>query len=236
MKSVTSRLLAAAIIAGLAVIGSMMNSTKVSAQQGPPNGLAVNIVSPMPVPVTGSTTVSGSVAATQSGPWNVGITGAPTVSVSNTAAGPLFVRNRYEPGENPYQATLSVDALHGCSSTGCVTAFGTVPSGKRLVIKNITGAVFVTSPGVLVPPQLCVGGSFDPNNLTGPQTGCTQILRIPTSLQSGVFDGQNMIGINAALDDYVEENNALFFLFQPSGGTIGSTRSIVTLSGFLVDK
>lgn len=53
------------------------------AQQGPPNGMAVTILN-TPLPVTGSTTVTGSVNAAQNGAWNVGITG-------NSAANPLFV-------------------------------------------------------------------------------------------------------------------------------------------------
>jgi hypothetical protein len=62
------------VLSVLAVIGTIMNSHQAAAQ-GPPDGMAVKIVSPLLVPATGLTTVSGTVAATQSGPWNVGITG-----------------------------------------------------------------------------------------------------------------------------------------------------------------
>src|SRR5215831_18784092 len=74
MTTFQKRALLTAVIAGFAVIGYLMNSQQAVAQ-GPPNGLAVNIVNPVPLPVTGSTTVSGAVAATQSGAWNVGISG-----------------------------------------------------------------------------------------------------------------------------------------------------------------
>jgi hypothetical protein len=57
----------------------------------PPPVWSVDIVSPLPLPVTGSSVVSGEVAATQSGPWNVGITG--TVSVKDVD----------ERGRNPYR-------------------------------------------------------------------------------------------------------------------------------------
>ena len=60
--------------------------------QDPTRSAPVTIVSPFPLPVTGSTTVSGNVAATQSGSWNVGI--------NNTTSAPALVRNVPE----PYQA------------------------------------------------------------------------------------------------------------------------------------
>ena len=200
----------------------------------------VSITDPIPLPVTGAVGITGTpsfnianaptVHAVQSGTWNVGIAGTPTVSVSNTANGALFVRNLYEPGRNLYQHTVSFNntPADNCNTAaGCIVGFGQVPSGKRLVLKNITGAVFLTTPGVLVPPELCVGGSYP---------GCALLLRIPTVLQSGIVSGQNMIGINTVLDDYIDENNALFFRILPVGGTVSSTSSVITLSGFLVDK
>jgi hypothetical protein len=84
-KRLRNHLIVAAVFLLLTVIGTIINSSKVAAQQGPPDGLAVRIVNPVPVPVTGSTTVSGTVAATQSGPWNVGISGQPiAVNVNNS--------------------------------------------------------------------------------------------------------------------------------------------------------
>lgn len=40
----------------------------------------VSIISPLPLPVTGNTSVSGTISAQQSGTWNVGITGTPSVT------------------------------------------------------------------------------------------------------------------------------------------------------------
>jgi hypothetical protein len=88
MNRFKNLLIVAAVFALLTVIGTVLNTRRV-ASQGPPGGMAVNIVNPLPVPVTGATTVSGAVAATQSGAWNVGITGTPNVKVTNpvTAVG-----------------------------------------------------------------------------------------------------------------------------------------------------
>ena len=83
MRTIKNRLFAAAIIAGLAVIGSVMNSRQ-STLQGAGGPTVTIDQAQLPLPVQGSLGISGSVAATQSGPWNVGITGTPTVNINNT--------------------------------------------------------------------------------------------------------------------------------------------------------
>lgn len=89
MKSIKNRLFAVAIIAGLAVIGSVMNSRQ-SIVQGAAGPTVTIDQAQLPLPVQGSLGVSGSVAATQSGPWNVEITGTPAVNINNTV-NPLHV-------------------------------------------------------------------------------------------------------------------------------------------------
>ena len=76
MITLRNKLIALAAAGVLVSAGIVTNSRPAVAQQGPPDGLAVRIVNPLPVPVTGSTTISGTVAATQSGPWSVAITSA----------------------------------------------------------------------------------------------------------------------------------------------------------------
>src|SRR5258708_246661 len=109
MKRFRNHAIAIAVFAALAVIGTVMNSRQATAQ-GPPDGLAVRIVSPLPVPVTGSTTVSGTVAATQSGPWNVGITGQP-IGVHGSIFSPD------EPTRAPYD--LHFDLLGNQCNPNC---------------------------------------------------------------------------------------------------------------------
>jgi hypothetical protein len=50
MNRFKNHLIVAAVFALLAVIGTIMNSHQAAAQ--PPDGLAVKIVNPLPVPVT----------------------------------------------------------------------------------------------------------------------------------------------------------------------------------------
>src|SRR5215831_13589077 len=98
MTTFQKRALLTAVIAGFAVIGYLMNSQQAVAQ-GPPSGVAVNIVNPVPLPVTGSTTVSGAVAATQSGAWNVGIAG-------NSTSNPVLIGDVDNAARRPVQTTL----------------------------------------------------------------------------------------------------------------------------------
>jgi len=93
---------------------------------------SVTIVGPLPVPTTGTSTVSGTVAATQSGPWNVGISGAPNVNVLNTPLPTREVDIAREP----------VNFMFFCgptSDTGCnVPTPYKVPAGKRLIIEYVS--------------------------------------------------------------------------------------------------
>jgi hypothetical protein len=85
----------------------------------------------MPVSVTGSTTVSGSVAASQSGVWNVGING--TASVKDVD----------QKDRHPFQQTVYFNMTGGLNNS---TNFNKVPAGQRLVITYVS-AEFGLAPG-----------------------------------------------------------------------------------------
>src|SRR6185369_7418735 len=94
------------------------------AQQGPPGGLGVTVLN-TPLSVTGSTTVSGSVSATQSGPWTVQVVNPPT-------AAPVRGVNIDKDGRNPYQ---SVAQGKFCTDQNrCVVFFPAIPANRRLVV------------------------------------------------------------------------------------------------------
>jgi hypothetical protein len=131
-----NHLIVAAGFGVLAVIGTITNSSKVVAQQGPPNGLAVNIVNPVPVPVTGSlnitgsTKVEGTVASTQSGAWSVGITN------------PVIIND----ASQPFQVQGGCVAVN---AAGCGANLVTVPSGKRAVIEYVSVESFLPAGNAL---------------------------------------------------------------------------------------
>src|SRR5262249_59509234 len=125
MSRFKDHLIVAAVFAVLAATGTVMNSHQATAQ-GPPGGVAVNIVNPVPMPVTGSTTVSGT----------VGITGTPNVNVTNPATAPMFVLNVNDPGRVPYQSVVSGNGNSCVVQNLCLGVFPTIPGGHRLVIQH----------------------------------------------------------------------------------------------------
>jgi hypothetical protein len=136
MNDFKKRILVVVVIAVLAVIGSVMNSQQstVRAQGGP----TVTIdPTQLPLPVKGSLGVSGTIAATQSGPWNVGITGTPNVQVVNPATAPQFFINLNDPGRIAYQRSVL--------SVAFPITFGPVPANHRLVVEHIAGELTFTA-------------------------------------------------------------------------------------------
>lgn len=102
-----------------------------------------------PVPITGTVgvtnlpaiqAVSGTVAATQSGPWSVGVV------------------DTREPFEARAQTSLSVNDFNGAVSFA-------VPSGKRLVVEYISVSAYL--PDNQTPQVLVLGGGGIPLNRQG---------------------------------------------------------------------
>jgi hypothetical protein len=123
-------------LAALAAVGTMMDSTRHAAAAV--NGPSVTVAAPLPLPV------SGTVAATQSGGWSVGINGTPNVNVTNPATAPVLSLNLSDPGRIPYQA--EVDSTGGgCTISACDFKFGPVPANHRLVVEHVTGYIHFTS-------------------------------------------------------------------------------------------
>ena len=163
----------------LAAAGTLMNSTRTVVQA---NGPTVMIdPAELPLPVSGSATVSGTVAATQSGPWNIGITGTPTVGLAagstvgisgtptvniasglnvgitgNSQATPLYVVSADNPAKSAF--TLTISNTPGASSGVFTSAqIGTVPPGQRYVIEHYNVLCQVDNGGTLADVAVLVG-------------------------------------------------------------------------------
>jgi hypothetical protein len=117
MNRFKNHLIAGAVLSVLAVIGTIMNSHQAAAQ-GPPNGLAVNIVNPVPVPVTGS----------------LGITGTPKVTIDSTQL-PLSVMDADSPSRHAFQLKLDESQF----------SFK-VPPDKRLTIETVSASCHTDPP------------------------------------------------------------------------------------------
>ena len=138
MKRFKNHLIAAAVLSMLAIIGTIMNSHQAAAQPpGPPGGLAVNIVNPVPVPVTGS--INSTVTGT------VGLASGASVRVDNTVTDPVRVRNVND-AIQPFQAQGSCTTSN---SGACSATLFTVPTGKRAVIEYFSGSAIMSAGQVL---------------------------------------------------------------------------------------
>jgi hypothetical protein len=164
MNRFKNHLIAAAGLALLAGIGSIMNSLRPSVLQAAGGPTVTIDQSQLPLPIQGSTTVSGTVSATQSGAWNVGITGTPNVNVVNTASvqlagtptvnvtnqanAPVFFVNVNDPGRIPYQSEVDRNGS-SCTPNGtegvCRWGFGPVPANHRLVVEHVTASLDFTA-------------------------------------------------------------------------------------------
>ncbi len=130
MRTLRENLIIFAVLGVLAVIGLFMNSDRTTAHAAATSApVTVVNTAANPVPVTGSTSVSGTIAATQSGTWNVGIAG-------NAAGNPLFVRDVNIADRQPFQAMLSSNS----------TFYFTVDATRRLTIEFVSAICDPSSP------------------------------------------------------------------------------------------
>lgn len=118
MNRLKSSIVSAASFVLIASLGAQSANA-----QGPPDGVSVRIVNPLPIPVTG--TISGTVA----------LTAGAAVVVANTAANPVKVSN-VSPAFQPFQYSSNcVTSGSGLSGARCDIGSHLVPSGKLLVIE-----------------------------------------------------------------------------------------------------
>ena len=185
------------VLAGLTILaaaGTLMHSDRNAAHAAAANPL----YSPPPVPVTvvSEPAVSGTVAATEKGTWNVGITGQPvsvtgnvgitgqpvsvnahitdaSVPVAFSSSSPLLIKNVEEPGRVPYQEEQGLSVLPSCNVQICglTYTFATVPTGQRLVIKSVNVSL-----------NMNTGGTFLSALLSGYLGGTIQQFSLPPTL------------------------------------------------------
>ena len=112
-----------------------------------------------PIPVSLNAPPGPTVQAQQSGTWNVGINGTPTVIVGNSAQNPLFVRDVDESGRIPFQISQNV-------SFGVVsfTAFLPIPDGKIAVIEHVSTSGGLQGTGPVQGFVRCFNGTQEVNH------------------------------------------------------------------------
>jgi hypothetical protein len=137
-----------------------------------------------------------------------------------------------EPGRAPYEslatffASSPVCAVAG-GGTGCNLDFPSVPAGKRLVLTNITGVIFVTSPGLVRDLQLgsttVAFRGLIPSALIGP-------------ILAPLGGTDNMVGVSASVKHFFDAGDHPRLLVTTEPTQLSNLDiSEITLSGYLVD-
>jgi len=254
MEKPSNKLIAVATLLVLAVAGSIMNSHQSMAQGA--NGPIVSIdPTQLPLQVTGSTMVSGSVAATQSGPWtvgvsgavgatqsgqwNVGLTGTPTVNVVNPANIDLpfgqsilggskatLVMNVNE-ARQPVQRSF-VGGFDAGGKFGSNPPTYLVPPGKRLVIEWVSAEFTV--------------GNFFPKGL--PRFTVFVTTKVGNEIVSHVLPYSPLVDVDGSISTaeqvrlYADEQTSVNFLAKRTtvGDVVGfAPVYTISFSGYLVD-
>ncbi len=206
MKTLGNTLRLALCVSVLAVLTIPTSSSAVD--PGPPGGLNVTVTN-TPLPVSGSIGVSGTVAATQSGTWNVGVTGTPNVSVGNVVA----VQNVDEKGRVPYMQS----GFQSCAPGNglCDLVFPAVPAGKRLVIEHVSANIGLNGSSSLNGTFLLAGGAV-------------------FSLPGRSMATPELVGVNETVLAYLEAGQAPVYRLAFSSST-GSGEDTCVISGYVVD-
>lgn len=202
------------ITALVGLIGAVVPTT--TQGQGGGNSKDVNVVN------------TPTVLAQQSGAWNVGITGTPTVNlannsvqVNNPATNPVLVRDVDISARQPVQVEGFVSVGIGQSSNGKVIY--TVPVGKRLVVEFVSAEGDVRN---TQSPRFQILTAFDDEFVIHTLTSTLQGQGSPTSTHHNV---------SQLVRFYAQPLSNVIFNFGRSFMVDGDARAAVTLSGYLED-
>jgi len=214
------------IAGGILLIGLSLSFAHVNPVDSAGSAPVTVVNTPLPVTLQGTGSVSGTVAATQSGTWNVGITGTPSVSgtVAATQSGTWNVGSSGTPYTQEVTST-------SCNASFCFFTFPAVPAGKRLVIQQLNLIVRPASTATIV-DQAKLTTSTEPNNNSPAE------FHFPMTLigMAGVGNTFNTYAADSAVVvAYVEAG--VQPALETTNRTAGSTFDfgIATISGHLVD-
>jgi hypothetical protein len=175
----------------------------------------------VPVAVQGTTTVAGTVNTKQSGAWNVGITGTPTVEVGNEAGNPVLMRDVDRPTAQPfqYEAVVTIeDGLQGGNASI------PVPSGKLLVIENVSA--FGTAPASQRIQTFSINTHVAPDNTL--RSHYLQFTPRDTGFSSYEYTVSQPIRV------YADTPGAAAYVFRATSSGTATFRFVV--SGYFVNK
>jgi hypothetical protein len=235
MGKFKNHLIIAVIFALLAAIGTTMKESALSGKS--PDD--VNIVSPLPVPVSGTVGISGQpVGVNVANTPNVNIANTPSVSIANSPSvnigSPVTVGNpatnpvlTSEAGKAPYSATCAgAGQIQGrCAIASCTF---TVPAGRRLVIQSLTGDANMSVTDTLL--IRLMGSSPSGQDPQSSSSGFSMIVPVKLQFGNGVF---NFYGTNETTTLQVDPNGTVTVELVNTCSQTASEASL-NLSGYTV--
>jgi hypothetical protein len=181
----------------------------------PAQVLVVNgAAQPVPVAPQGTTTVAGSVVASQGGTWNVGLTGTADVRVTNTAPVPVTVQG----GEAAAPLVMNSAATSFTGLGEATLVLYTVPAGKRLLVEQIAFNTYAATGSVIA--AVC-------------RDGFTNCLAVPLQNQGVVAGGTRFVGSERVT--YFADAGEQLLAACTKGAQSGGDYCSATFVGRLVD-
>jgi hypothetical protein len=223
MRTLKNYLTAAAALALFGFAASLIYPERASAQRGGP-ATPVQIVAPLPVPISGNVGITGTAAVQVTNTPSVTVAGTPTVTVVNNATNPVPIRNVDNPVQQAVTFIAEVAVPDGSFGEVNSSAF-TVPAGKRLVLEYVSGYAFLQpgqKPLVEMTTALNFSGYF--HSLTA----------VPQGDFPAVFARPEAFTINQVLRLYSDGAFPLGIQLTRNAST-GLALLQLTFSGYLVD-
>lgn len=235
MKKLLQILGSAAVICCIGALLGTFPDTSQTVKADQPDAV---IVTNTPLPVQGT------VAATQSGLWNVGITGTPTVNVGNLGAvhltdngNPLNVHDVDRPTQQPFSQFIECNLVpegQGRPQNFCDPGviLPAVPAGKTLVIEDYSGNCEVPTGSVVT-----LSG-FDLFTVSATQVGIfSGAVRGPATLAGTLAaTGQTRFVFGRAAKLYAPAGSTLQpTVLSTSTGPTSQGSCMVFLNGYFVN-
>jgi hypothetical protein len=205
VKRIRNRLFAAALFATLP-------ATDALAANPSPGSAPVNIVSPLPLPVTG----------------NIALQPGGSVTIANSPGNPVPVQNVDARARQPFAMTATdfVGSPTGhCGAGGCILLFPAVPDGMRMVITQVA-ARFVSFGGKKMYATDLVTSSI-------PGPGAAELILIPSIVPPNSELGATWSVIAQPAQGFVEASATPEIEGELDGGNPGD-RLTATITGYFV--
>jgi len=219
-------------------------------------------LAPVPTVAQGTTTVAGTLAATQSGSWSVGLTGSPTMSVSNfpstlavSFASPPSVTAALDPsqtvapsstfGNAAKAALVTVNAYEGRTRWYAEVTAGLTPGsqyvglsnlnlgGKRLVIEYLSARIAIDAAAQFT-EALAYVQKLDAQNNGIPRAS----VHLAPVLLGTVPNGSGSTAIftaNQSLRVYAEDGDQLIFYINTNRLSSDGFGGLLSIHGYLID-